>query len=95
MSAYTWLRTNRSPQNWWLYKIGKADSSTCHYGHHTQDGRHITFDCPDHNSQRAALGSVKDWEDLDRLIWIQEEEGEDWDAMEAFFNYLYRRLFRG
>ncbi|KAF8436462.1 hypothetical protein BGX38DRAFT_1333018 [Terfezia claveryi] len=34
----------------------------------------ITFDCLDFNEQRAALGSIKDWEDLDRPIWIQEEQ---------------------
>lgn len=87
MSAYTWLRTDKGPQKHWLHK-----SSTCQCGHHTQDGRHITFDCPNFRDQRAALGSIKDWEDLDRPIWIQEEEGDDWDAVEARFGFLYRRL---
>ena len=29
LSAYTWCRTNKGPQNEWLFKIGKADSDRC------------------------------------------------------------------
>ncbi|KAF8448205.1 hypothetical protein BGX38DRAFT_1270408 [Terfezia claveryi] len=58
-----------------LASISKSEPSACQCGRHSQDGRHITLDCLDFRDQRAALGSIKDWEDLDRLIWIQEEDG--------------------
>ncbi|KAF8422182.1 hypothetical protein EV426DRAFT_706328 [Tirmania nivea] len=92
LSAYTWLRTDRGPQKQWLHHIGKADSAACTCGYHTQDGTHLTFNCPDFQPQRTALGSIKDWEDLDRPIWIEEEDGERWDAVEEFFGFIYRRL---
>ncbi|RPB27262.1 hypothetical protein L211DRAFT_866125 [Terfezia boudieri ATCC MYA-4762] len=76
LSAYTWPRTDRGPQKYWLsqnWQSRAAESSSCP---HTQDGQHITFVCPVYNDQRSALGGIKDWEDLDRPIWIKEEEGE-------------------
>ncbi|KAF8437040.1 hypothetical protein BGX38DRAFT_1262316 [Terfezia claveryi] len=79
-------------QKYWLHKIGKSDSSVCPCGHQTQDGEHLIFHCPDISEQRTALGSIKDWEDLDRPIWVKEEDGDDWDAVEAFFGFLYRQM---
>ncbi|KAF8416342.1 hypothetical protein EV426DRAFT_709397 [Tirmania nivea] len=33
------------------------------------------------------------WEELDTPIWRKEEgEEEEWDAVEAYFAYLYRPL---
>ncbi|KAF8434476.1 hypothetical protein BGX38DRAFT_1275450 [Terfezia claveryi] len=46
--------------------------------------------CPLLHAHRQALGSIKDWEDLDRPIWIEEEEEDNWDAVEAFFGFLYK-----
>lgn len=92
LSAYTWLRTDRGPQKWWLHKIGKADTSSCQCGHHTENGHHITFECPLYHIQRQAMGNIKEWEDIDRPIWIKEEDEDDWDAVEVFFGFLYRKL---
>lgn len=93
MSAYAWCRTEKGPQRSWLHKIGKAESDGCPCGHHIQqDGRHLTFDCPQFQEQRQAMGSIKDWEDPDRPIWIKKEGEEDWDAVEAFFGFLYKRM---
>ncbi|KAF8432521.1 hypothetical protein BGX38DRAFT_1276679 [Terfezia claveryi] len=41
---------------------------------------------------RTADTCIKDWEDLDRPIWIEEEEDDNWDAVEAFFSFLYKRM---
>ncbi|KAF8415691.1 hypothetical protein EV426DRAFT_703858 [Tirmania nivea] len=51
-------------------------------------------DCPHHHQQRRELiGNARTWEDLDTPIWRKEEgEEEEWDAVEAFFAYLYRPL---
>lgn len=93
LSAYTWLRTDRGPQRYWLHKIGKADTSSCPCGFHTENGHHIVFECPLYHTQRKYMGNAKEWEEIDRPIWIREEEEEDeWDAVEAFFSFLYREL---
>ncbi|KAF8428206.1 hypothetical protein EV426DRAFT_705109 [Tirmania nivea] len=47
---------------------------------------------PNTMTRELTLGGIKDWEDLDCLIWIQEENGNDWDAVKAFFGFLYRRM---
>ncbi|KAF8451226.1 hypothetical protein BGX38DRAFT_1269491 [Terfezia claveryi] len=88
LSTFTWCRTDKGPQRAWLHKIGKAESSVCPCVHHTQDGWHLVFVCPLLHAYRQALGSIKDWEDLDRPIWIEEEEEDNWDAVEAFFGFL-------
>lgn len=77
---------------YWLHRIVKSDTCACQCGHHTKDGRQITFDCPDFGDQGAALGNIKDWEDLDCPIWIQEVDRGEWDAVEAFFSFLYRQM---
>ncbi|KAF8415770.1 hypothetical protein EV426DRAFT_706527 [Tirmania nivea] len=61
--------------------------------HHQLD-HHITFDCPHHRQQRQELiRDARTWEDLDKPIWRKEEgEEEEWDAVEAYFAYLYRPL---
>lgn len=39
------------------------------------------------------MGNVKEWEDIDRPIWVKEEQEEDeWDAVENFFSFVYTRL---
>ncbi|KAF8418734.1 hypothetical protein EV426DRAFT_720453 [Tirmania nivea] len=98
LSAYTWLRTNRGPQNYWLHFVRRVDSPTCpNCDHPSEDGYHITFDCPHHRQQRQELiGDARTWEDLDTPIWRKEEgeegEEEEWDAVEAYFTYLYCSL---
>ncbi|KAF8422939.1 hypothetical protein EV426DRAFT_669791 [Tirmania nivea] len=94
LSAYTWLRTNRGPQNYWLHFIRKVDSPACpNCDHPSEDGYHITFDCPHHHQQRQEfIGDARTWEDLDTPIWRKEEGEEEWDAVEAYFAYLYRPL---
>ncbi|KAF8427023.1 hypothetical protein EV426DRAFT_707262 [Tirmania nivea] len=49
---------------------------------------------PKHHQQRQELfGNARTWEDLDTPIWRKEEgEEEEWDAVEAYFAYLYRPL---
>ncbi|RPB18667.1 hypothetical protein L211DRAFT_718874 [Terfezia boudieri ATCC MYA-4762] len=93
LSAYTWLRTDRGPQRYWLHRIGKADTSSCQCGHHTENGFHIVFECPLYDTYRRHLGGAKDWEDIDRPIWVRVEEEDEWDAVEAFFGVLYTRLY--
>ncbi|KAF8414594.1 hypothetical protein EV426DRAFT_722189 [Tirmania nivea] len=95
LSAYTGLRTNRGPQNYWLHFVRKVDSPACpNCDHPSEDGHHITFDCPHHRQQRQELiEDARTWEDLDKPIWRKEEgEEEEWDAVEAYFAYLYRAL---
>ncbi|KAF8427706.1 hypothetical protein EV426DRAFT_682711 [Tirmania nivea] len=95
MAAYTWLRTNRGPQNYWLHFVRKVDSPACpNCDHPSEDGSHITFDCPHHRRQRQELiGNIKTWEELDTPLWRKEEgEEKEWDAVEAYFAYLYRTL---
>lgn len=95
LSAYTWLRTDRGPQKSWLHKIGKSETSLCSCGHHTENGHHLTFECPLFLEQRKTLGNVRDWEDLDRPIWVKEDGEDDWDAVEGFFYFMYKRLAAG
>ncbi|KAF8415586.1 hypothetical protein EV426DRAFT_663716 [Tirmania nivea] len=93
LSAYTWLRTDRGPQGSWLHHIKVIDTPACPSClHPIQDGRHVTFHCPEYTRQRTILGDIRDWEDLDHPIWIEEEDGDRWDAVEEFFAYLHRRL---
>ncbi|KAF8424202.1 hypothetical protein EV426DRAFT_707957 [Tirmania nivea] len=124
--------------------IRKVDSPACpNCDHPSEDGFHITFDCPKHHQQRQELiWDARTWEDLDTPIWKKEEGGggvgcgggilhlplpppcrtlgkatrhnvdagktweeldtpiwrkeegeeEEWNAVEAYFAYLYRPL---
>ncbi|KAF8418266.1 hypothetical protein EV426DRAFT_700455 [Tirmania nivea] len=78
---------------WLLYTplpTQEASAVCAAVGMPSEDGYHITFDCPHHHQQRRELiGNARTWEDLDTPIWRKEEE---WDAVEAFFAYLYRPL---
>ncbi|KAF8417882.1 hypothetical protein EV426DRAFT_706634 [Tirmania nivea] len=90
LSAYTSLRTNQGPQNYWLHFVCKANSPACpNCDHPSEDGHHITFDCPHYRQQRQErIGDARTWEDLDKPIWRKEEgEEEEWDAVEAYFAY--------
>lgn len=93
LSAYTWLRTDRGPQNHWLLHIGKADSLACTCGHLNENGYHITFECPKYRTQRRELlGSKATWEEIDAPDWRKEGDGEGYSAIEAFFSYLHSEI---
>ncbi|KAF8421196.1 hypothetical protein EV426DRAFT_706818 [Tirmania nivea] len=73
----------------------KVDSPACpNCDHQSEDGFHVAFDCLGHHQQRQELiGDARTWEDLDAPIWRKEEGEEDeWDAVEAYFAYLYCTL---
>jgi len=60
-------------------------------GHPTQDGDHITFECPGLRKERKdLLGPRKTWEELDTPNW-RKDEGDDshWDTIEAFFDFIH------
>ncbi|KAF8417633.1 hypothetical protein EV426DRAFT_709632 [Tirmania nivea] len=82
----------QSPQPTCASQIGGVgDVVGSHLGERMSDGFHITFDCPHHRQQRQELiGDARTWEELDTPIWRKEEgEEEEWDAVEAYFAYLY------
>ncbi|KAF8425303.1 hypothetical protein EV426DRAFT_708939 [Tirmania nivea] len=62
----------------------------------TEGGYYIAFACTHHRQQRQELiGDAMTWEDLHVPIWKKEEgEEEEWDAVEAYFAYLYRPIAR-
>ncbi|KAF8427024.1 hypothetical protein EV426DRAFT_707263 [Tirmania nivea] len=46
-----------------------------------------------YQQRQEFIGDARTWEDLDTPIWKKEEgEEEEWDAVEAYFAYLYRPL---
>ena len=47
MSAYVWFRTNKGPQNEWLFKIGKSDTDRCKCGEEAITGTHVVEECPE------------------------------------------------
>ena len=46
LSAYTWCRTNKGPQNEWLFKTGKAESDKCRC-RAVITGTHVVEECPE------------------------------------------------
>ena len=46
LSAYTWCRSNKGPQNEWLHRIGKADTDKCKCGE-VMTGTHVVEECPE------------------------------------------------
>lgn len=82
LSAYTWMRCDKGPQRWWLHHLGKAGGPDCPCGHHRQDGHHITFTCPIHESERRRLIRARTydtWESLDHEFLIKDRDGgQEW-----------------
>jgi len=39
--------------------------------------------------RKRYLGAKKDWPDLDSPDWRKEGDDDSYDAIEAFFDYLY------
>ena len=95
LAVYTWGRANRGLMNAWLSRIGKAATPSCpQRGHYTQDGDHIAWKCPHHKEERSRLGTASKWEDIDRPIYLQpeNEDEEEWDAVQELISYLYSFL---
>ena len=69
-TAYTWARTDKGPLRRWLHQIGKADSPTCPCSpHSTQNGHHVTFECPLLLQARLELLRGRTtWESLDSPV---------------------------
>ncbi|KAF8418422.1 hypothetical protein EV426DRAFT_707566 [Tirmania nivea] len=58
-----------------LYIFSPACS---HCDHPSEDGHHITFDCPHRDRQRQELvGGATTWEELDTPVWKKEEREEE------------------
>ena len=71
----------------------KAGDASCpHSEGQTEGGEHTTFRCPKYHRARRHLGPVKSWEDLDKPIRVENEEGHDWDVVEEFSSYQYRDI---
>ena len=93
ISAYTWTRTERGPQNKWLHHVKKANSPACNCGAPEESGHHLVFECPRHAAIRGDfLAGKKSWEELYKPDWRKAGEGEDawyFEAVEEFFGHLY------
>jgi len=91
--AYTWFRTDRGPQKSWLHRIGKSADATCPCSSLVENGDHITFICPRFNKERAEwLGTRSTWEELDSPVWGKEGDDDLYDAIEAFFHYMFSQF---
>ena len=91
LSAYTWCRTNKGPQNEWLFKIKKTDTERCKCGSKTMTGTHVVEECPELNQWRPRRAVWKEWREAlgGRAASKKEEE----DLLEAFFYRIYEFLF--
>ena len=91
MSAYTWCRTNKGPQNEWLHRIGKAASDRCKCGDDrgTRGGR-----VPELEQWRPRRAVWKEWrEALGGRAVSKKEAEEEGDLLGAFFYRVYEFLF--
>ena len=93
LSAYTWTRTERGPQNKWLHHIKKVDSPSCACGAAEETGNHLVFECPRFEGIRVEfLGDKSSWQELDQAEWrkVGDEDGAWYfEAVEEFFGQLY------
>ena len=93
LSAYTWLHTKPGPQKSWLHRLGKSADLACPCSHPTQSGKHITFECPTFkDARREFLGARTEWGELDAPVWVKEGENDAYDAIEAFFDFIYHQI---
>jgi len=52
-----------------------------------------TFGCWRFRKERAELiGTRSTWKELDAPMWVKEGDQDPYDAIEAFFSYLYSQL---
>jgi len=73
--------------------LGKTADPSCSWGHHTEDGFHITLECPRFRKERTELlERPAAWEDLDAPKWAKEGEEEPYDRVEAFFGYIFTQI---
>ena len=95
LSAYTWCRTNKGPQNEWLFKIKKADTDRCTCGERMTP-THVVEECPELNQWRPR-GAV--WKEGREALGgravskKKKEEEEEGDLLGAFFYRIYEFLF--
>ena len=94
LSAYTWCRTNKGPQNDWLYKIKKTDTESCKRGSKTMTGTHVVEECPELDEWRPRKAVWKEWrEALGGRAVSKKEAEEEGDLLGAFFYRVYEFLF--
>ena len=93
LSAYTWCRTNKGPQNEWLFKIGKAGSDKFKCGE-AMTGTHVVEECPELDQWRPRRAVWKEWKEAlgGRAVSKKEAEEEE-DLLGAFFYRIYEFLF--
>ena len=60
LSAHTWCRTNKGPQNDW-FKIKKTDTESCKCGAPKMTGTHVVEECPELDQWRPRWTVWKDW----------------------------------
>ena len=95
LSAYTWCRTNKGPQNEWLFKIKKTDNDSCKCGK-TMTGTHVVEECPELDQWRPRRAVWKDWREAlggRAVSKKKKEEEEEGDLLGAFFFRIYEFLF--
>src|SRR5258706_8313252 len=95
LSAYTWCRTNKGPQNEWLLKIKKSDTDECVCGK-TMTGTHVVEECPELEQWRPRKAVWKDWREAlgGRAVSRgKEKEEEEEDLLGSFFYRVYEFLF--
>ena len=93
LSAYTWCRTNKGPQNEWLFRIKKTDTESCKCGAEKMTGTHVVEECPELSQWRPRRAVWKNWKEALGGRAIRKEEEEEGDALGAFFFRIYEFLF--
>ena len=100
LSAYTWCRTNKGPQNEWLFKIKKKDTESCKCGELKMTGTHVVEECPELNQWRPRNAVWKDWREAlgGRAVSKDRKEAPGGGAekdllLGAFFYRIYEFLF--
>ena len=90
LSAYTWCRVNKGPQNEWLHRIGKADTDKCSCGE-VMSGTHVVEECPELDQWRPVW---KEWKEAlgGRAVGKKEAE-EEGDLLGPFFYPISEFLF--
>ena len=81
LSAYTWCRSDKGPQNGWLFKTGKADSDRCRCGA-VMTGTQVVEKCPELDQWRSRRAEWREWREASGGRARSEEEV---DAFENFF----------
>jgi len=81
------------PQNSWLHQIGKASNAGCPCGHPGEDGHNITFTRLRFTKEgHEFVGAKSTWEELDAPDWRKEGDDGLYNAIEAFFSFIYHEI---